>query len=84
MADSQIGVITHYYNKLGVAVAELIGTLKVGDVIKIVGHGNEFTQTVTSMQIEHEKLDEAHKDQEIGMKVDKEVKEGDKIYKVTQ
>ncbi len=82
MADNQIGEITHYYGKLGVAVVELTGTLKVGDMIKFVGHGNEFTQTVTSMQIEHEKLDEAHKDQEIGMKTDKEVKEGDKVYKV--
>lgn len=83
MADTQIGEITHYYNHLGVAVVELTGTLKVGDTIKIIGHGNEFTQAVTSMQIEHEQLDEAHKDQEIGMKMDKEVKEGDKVYKIT-
>lgn len=83
MADTQIGEITHYYNHLGVAVVELTGTLKVGDTIKIIGHGNEFTQAVTSIQIEHEQLDEAHKDQEIGMKMDKEVKEGDKVYKIT-
>lgn len=83
MTDTQIGEITHYYNNLGVAVVELTGTLKVGDTIKIIGHGNEFTQSVTSMQIDHQQLDEAHKDQEIGMKMDKEVKEGDKVFKVT-
>jgi len=83
MADKQIGEVTHYFDKIGVAVVELTGDLKVGDTIKISGRGNEFTQVVESMQIEHEKLDEAHKDQEIGMKVDKEVKEGDKVFKVT-
>lgn len=82
MADTQIGKITHFYDKINVAVVELIGNLKIGDTIKIVGHGNEFTQTVSSMQIEHEKLEEAHKDQEIGLLVDKPVKEGDVVFKV--
>lgn len=83
MADKQIGKVTHYYDKINVAVVELIGNLKVGDAIKIVGHGSEFTQVVNSMQIEHEKLEEAHKDQEIGLQVDKSVKEGDVVFKVT-
>lgn len=83
MTDTQVGKITHFYDKINVAVVELIGNLKVGDTIKIVGHGNEFTQPVSSMQIEHEKLEEAHKDQEIGLQVDKQVKEGDVVYKVT-
>ncbi len=83
MADKQIGKVTHYYDKISVAVVELIGNLKVGDTIKIVGHGNEFTQKVDSMQIEHEKLEDAHKDQEIGLHVDQQVKEGDVVYKVT-
>lgn len=82
MADKQVGKVTHYFDNIGVAVVELLGDLKEGDSIKIAGRGNEFTQTVTSMQIEHEKLAEAHKDQEIGMKVDQPVKEGDLIYKV--
>ena len=82
MASTQIGKVTHYFDKINVAVVELIGNLKVGDTIKIVGHGNEFTQTVNSMQIEHEKLEEAHKDQGIGLQVDQPVKEGDIVYKV--
>lgn len=82
MADTQIGKVTHYYDKISVAVVELTGNLKIGDTIKIVGHGNEFTQAVDSMQIEHEKLEEAHKDQEIGLHVDQPVKESDVVYKV--
>ncbi len=82
MADTQVGKVTHFYDKINVAVVELIGNLKVGDTIKIVGHGNEFTQTVNSMQIEHEKLEEAHKDQEIGLQMDQPIKEGDVVFKV--
>ncbi len=83
MTDLQIGKVTHYYDWIGVAVVELTGDLHVGDAIKVAGRGDEFTQTVLSMQIEHEKLEEAHKDQEIGLKVDRPVKEGDVLYKVT-
>jgi len=83
MADKQIGEVTHYFDKIGVAVVELTSDLKVGETIKISGRGNEFTQVIESMQIEHAKLEEAHKDQEIGLKVSQPVKEWDKVYKVT-
>jgi len=83
MADFKVGKITHYYNKIGVAVVELSDTLTVGDLIKISGHGREFTQTVESMQIEHEQVKEAKKGQAIGLKVSQEVKEGDEVFRVT-
>jgi len=82
MADTQVGKVTHYYDKINVAVVALTGNLVLGDNIKIVGHKTEFTQTVNSMQIEHEKLEKAHKKQEIGLQVDQPVKEGDLVYKV--
>ncbi|MGB9706623.1 MAG: U32 family peptidase C-terminal domain-containing protein [Microgenomates group bacterium] len=81
MADVLVGKITHYYDKIEVAVVEVLAPLKVGDQIKISGHGKEFTQQVTSMQIEHQQIQEAQKGQAIGMKVDQPVKEGDEIYK---
>ena len=61
MADKPIGKITHYYDKLGVAVINLSAALAAGDKIKLVGHGNEFTQEVDSMQVEHEKVEKAKK-----------------------
>lgn len=82
MADTLVGKITHYYDKIGVAVVEVLAPIKVGDQIKISGHNNEFTQQVSSMQIEHEQVSEAKKGQAIGMKVDQPVKEGDEVYKV--
>lgn len=82
MADKKIGKITHYFDKIGVAVLELSAKLKAGERIKISGHDNEFEQEITSMQIEHEQVPEADKGQSIGLKVDQPVKEGDEVYKV--
>ena len=77
-----IGKITHYFSKIGVGVIELSDTLKVGDTIRIVGGATDFTQTVESMEIEHEKVKTAKKGQSIGLKVDQKVREGYKVYKV--
>jgi hypothetical protein len=44
--DIQIGKITHYYDKIGVAVIEVTNQqLKMGDLVKFSGHDHEFTQT---------------------------------------
>lgn len=80
MADKPLGKITHYYDKIGVAVVELKGPLAVGDTVKISGHEQEFTQKIGSMQVEHEQLQKAQKGKVIGLKVDQAVKEGDLIY----
>jgi hypothetical protein len=84
MADLKVGKVIHYYDKLGVAIVELISALGVGDKIKFVRGGEElFEETVDSMQVEHGKIDSAKKGQSIGLKVDQEVKEGAEVYKIS-
>lgn len=78
--NKQIGTVTHYYDKIGVAVVKLSAPLKVGSTIKISGHDQEFTQTVDSMQFEHENIDKGKKGQEIAVKVSQKVKNKDKVY----
>ena len=80
--EKEIGVITHYFGNIGVAVLKLAGKLKVGDEIHLIGHGVDFTQTVASMQVEHEQIQKAKKGQEIGLKVDEKVKPGVKAFLV--
>ncbi|OGY23124.1 MAG: translation elongation factor-like protein [Candidatus Woykebacteria bacterium RBG_13_40_7b] len=80
--EKEIGKITHYYDKISVAVVELKAALKTGDSIHIKGHATDFTQDVESIQIEHEEIKEAKKGDHIGMKVSEEVKEHDIVYKV--
>ena len=80
--NKQIGVVTHYYDKIAVAVIKLTSSLKVGDTVKFSGHDQEFNQQVSSMQLDHENIDKAKKGQGIAVKIDQKVKENDKIYLV--
>ncbi|MFP3215570.1 MAG: translation elongation factor-like protein [Candidatus Micrarchaeota archaeon] len=77
-----VGTVTHYYDKIGVAIVELSDKLKVGDTIAIEGKTTNFTQKVESIQIEHINVEEAGSGDSIGLKVDQKVREGDKVYKV--
>lgn len=79
--DIQIGKVTHYYDKIGVAVIEVMNqALKVGDTVKISGHDTEYKQIITSLQVEHKKVNEVSPDESCGMQVDKPVKPGDVLY----
>ncbi len=82
MADTKVGKVTHYYDKLGVAVVQLAGALSVEDTIKVTGRGSEMTQKVSSMQVEHKSVEQAKKGDLVGLKVDKKVKDGDEVFKV--
>ncbi len=77
----EIGRITHYFPKIGVAVVELSDTIQVGDKILIKGSTTEFEQTVESMQIEHKNIQSAGPGQSIGLKVVQRVRENDRVYK---
>jgi len=85
MPEKEIGVIKHYYTKIGVAVLELTkGSLKVGDTIHVKGATSDFTQKIDSMQIEADKIEEAKKGQSIGLKVAEHAREHAKVFKVTE
>ena len=79
----KIGKVTHYYDKIGVAIIELDANLANGDKIKFVRGGEDlFEQEVKSMQIEHDKVDSAKKGDVVGLKADKEIKDGAEVFKV--
>lgn len=83
--DVQIGKVTHYYDKIGVAVVEVTNhALKVGDMIKISGHDNEFNQKVDSLQVEHKQVDELGPGESGGLKIDQPAKPGDALYLVNK
>ena len=78
--EQEIGAITHYFSKIGVAVVKVEKPLKVGDTIRIKGAHDDFTQKIDSMQVEHKSVTEAKPGDEVGMKVAGEVHEHDKVY----
>ncbi|AKM83574.1 hypothetical protein A2422_01750 [Candidatus Woesebacteria bacterium RIFOXYC1_FULL_31_51] len=80
----KVGKVSHFYDKIKVAVVELSGDLSVGDKIKFVQNGEDlFEQAVDSIQVEHKKVDHAGNKDVVGLKVDEETKEGTEIYKVS-
>ncbi len=79
----KVGKVTHFYDKIGVAIIELTGTLSVGDKIRFVRGGEDlFTQVVESIQAEHKKLDSAASGDVIGIKTQEVVKQGAEIFKL--
>ena len=81
MAKSNlIGKVSHWYDKLGVAVIKLDKTLKVGDQIKVKRGDDEFTEAITSMQLDHESVNSGKKGDEIAVKVSQPAKEGAEVY----
>lgn len=77
-----IGKITHYFGNISVAVIKLTDKLKVGDNIRIIGGETDFNQVVDSMEIEHQKIEEAKKGDSVGLKVSQKVREDYKVYKI--
>lgn len=82
MADKEIGRVTNYFSRIGVAVIELAGPLQMGDTVHIKGGTRDFEQKVESMQVEHEPIESAEAGQEIALKVDQKVRVNDVVYKV--
>ena len=80
--ETLIGKVTHYYNRISVAVVDLSTELNIGDTILFLGHTTDFTQEVTSLEIEHQKVHSAGPGGEVAVKVDGEVRHGDLVYKV--
>ncbi len=84
MAKEVVGKIVKFFPNISVGVVQVSKTIKVGDTISIEGRGKEFQQKVASMQVEHQSIPEAKPGDDIGMKVDQPVKEGDVVYKVDE
>jgi translation elongation factor EF-1alpha len=81
--EKLIGRITHYYSHLSVGIIELTdGELKVGDTIHIKGAHTDFTETVDSIQIEHQNVARAEKGKVVGIKVKDKVREHDQVFRV--
>lgn len=79
--EKELGLVTHFFSKIDVAVIKLKDELNVGDKILFRGSTTNFDQIVKSMQIEHESVEKAKAGQSIGLKVKDKVRENDVVYK---
>ncbi|MFQ5847740.1 MAG: EF-Tu/IF-2/RF-3 family GTPase [Candidatus Methylomirabilales bacterium] len=82
MGEVQVGRVVRYFGKVGVAAIEIhAGDLRVGDTVRIRGKTTDFSQTVESMQEEHQPVQTAVPGQLVGVKVRERVREHDLVYK---
>jgi translation elongation factor EF-1alpha len=83
--EKLVGTITHVFGKINVAVVKVSGgELHVGDTIHIKGTHTDFTQTISSMQVEHAQIEVATQDDEVGLKVEQPVHDKDEVYLITE
>ena len=82
--EKEIGKVIHYYDKLGVVVVRLSGSLATGDAVKIKKGESEFTDIVESMQVEHAPVMSAQAGQEVAIKISQKTKEGASVSKVEE
>jgi len=79
----RIGVVTHYFSHISVAVVKLENaTLRVGDTIHFRGHTTDFKQPVDSLQVNHAPVQEVGPKDDFGLKVREHAREHDVVYKV--
>jgi len=80
--NDSLGKITHWYDKISVAVVKLDKGLRVGDKIKIKHGDKEFEETVASMELDHKPVQSGKKEQEVAIKLSQKAGEGSAIYLV--
>jgi len=85
MPEEQVAVIVKFFAKPSVAALEVTnGTIKIGDMLKYKGHTTDFTEEITSMEIDNQAVVEAKVGDLVGVKVKERVRENDKVYKVVE
>ena len=81
MSEEAIGKITHYFPNIGVAAATLSAALKVGDKVRVKGHTTDFTETIESLEIEHQKVDRAGPGDDVAFRVSEKTRPGDRLLR---
>jgi translation elongation factor EF-1alpha len=85
MPEEQVAVIVKFFAKLSVAALEVTnGSIVKGDLLRYKGHTTDFTEEITSMEVDNQPVDEAKVGDMIGVKVKERVRENDKVYKVVE
>jgi len=80
--EKEVGKVTHYFDKINVAVIKLDGKLSKGDKIKIKKGDEEIEEVIKSMQIDHKNVDSAKKRDDVAIKLTQKTKEGASVFLV--
>ena len=78
-----IGRVTHFFGKIKVAIVKFNKKVPVGKTLHFKGATTDFKDVIKSMQYEHKSIKSAPKGKQVGIKVKRQVREGDEVYGVS-
>ncbi len=78
--EKEIGVVSGYFSRVGVAAIKFSGLLKVGERIHIKGHTTDFEQEVDRIEINNKEVGEAKKGDHAGIKVIEKTRPNDRVF----
>ncbi len=85
MSEIEVGRVEDYFAHIDVVAIEVTAEgLKVGDTLHFHGHTTDFTEKITSMQVDHKSVEEAPVGSEVGIKVKERVRTHDHVFKVVE
>jgi translation initiation factor IF-2 len=83
MEEEKVGRVEKFFAKPSVAAIEITaGVLRIGDKLHFKGHTTDFEETITSMQVENQPVEEAKPGDLIGIQVKERVRENDTVLRV--
>lgn len=82
MSEHAVGVVTHYWDHLGVAGVHVLEPIDVGDHIHVHGHTTDFEQDIDSMEIQHRHIVHANVGDDVGIHVAEHAREHDTVFKL--
>ena len=82
MAQEEVGKVSHFFTKIGVATVITTKKVSVGDSLYFKGATTDFTSTLETMQIKHESVESAEAGSGVGISVAERVRAGDIVYRL--
>ena len=84
--EKPVGEIIHYYGKIKVGVIEIHKghEIRTGEILYYSGHTTDFHDVLSSMQEFGKQIAVAKGKMQVGIKVSKKVRQGDKVFKITK
>lgn len=81
MAEDKVGTVTHFFQKIDVAVVEATDRIEVGDTLHVSGANDDFTFTVESMEVDEEPVEAIDEGESAGIKVPQRAHEGSDVLR---
>ena len=81
--EVEVGKVTIFFAKPSVVAIDIVlGSLSVGDTIRVKGATTNFEQKIESMEIDRKPVPSASAGQSVGIKVKERARPHDKVFKV--